>query len=492
MRDGVTHGIRRASASVHYLVPNSTTPARPAQWPGDAASGRLIARVALAIALGIGALVSQPSVAMSQPAELAGASSRVTDMREMAMFHNSNTFVWIRATDAGMVLVYASVNFRNAFAQPIALTADEADKWAAVAEPLTADSLRFMAARRERPDTTSTRDDLALGDFVLLSRPGTDPPSLTVKIGALGPGGVTTTFLAPNLGSLAEAVHDAAQAAREMAANRAADSTARAASLAAASMPAQPAPLAVAEPAPAPADSSSPAPVIPVVPATDPSTLASLAAPVVMAPAVNLAQRPVPAPVKVRVKAYVVSPSHAAPPSARTTVVSVRSAPQPAMVAIVATTTPVIPPAPAAPALATPAPATALATPAPAAPVAPKTVAAAPAPPPARALSDSEALSDGGLSDDEFTTEVHRRESSMTACYAQYGLSANPALRGRVTVRISLSDSGEVMRATVVDRSWTAAVPTEVESCIVHRVFVWHFPVARRSSIHDYTVVFGH
>jgi hypothetical protein len=127
-----------------------------------------------------------------------------------------------------------------------------------------------------------------------------------------------------------------------------------------------------------------------------------------------------------------------------------------------------------------------------AAPVAPKTVAAAPTPPPARALSDSGALSDGGLSDDEFTTEVHRRESAMTACYSQYGLSANPALRGRVTVRISLSDSGEVMRATVVDRSWTAAVPTEVESCIVHRAFVWHFPVARRSSIHDYTVIFGH
>ena len=120
------------------------------------------------------------------------------------------------------------------------------------------------------------------------------------------------------------------------------------------------------------------------------------------------------------------------------------------------------------------------------------TVAVVPAPPAARSLSDSGALSDGGLSDDEFTTEVHRRESAITACYSQYGLSANPALRGRVTVRISLSDSGEVMRATVVDRSWSAAVPTEVESCVVHRVFVWHFPVARRSSIHDYTVVFGH
>jgi hypothetical protein len=416
-------------------------------------------------------------VATSQQAELAGSSSRVTDMREMAMFHNSNAFVWIRATDAGTVLVYASVNFRNAFAQPVALTANEADRWAAMAEPLTADSLRIMAAGRDRPDTTSTRDDLALGDFVLLSRPGTDPPSLTVMIGALRPGGVTTTFLAPTLESLAHAIREAAQAARAMAANRAADSTATAASLAAASMPVQQAPLAVAEPTPTPADSSSSAPLIPVVPAADPRALASLAAPVAPAPAANLAQRPLPAPAKVRVKAYAAAGSQVVPPSARTTAVNVRSAPQPATVAIVATTTPVIPAAPAAAA--------------PAAPVAPKPVAAAPASPPTPALSDSAALSDGGLSDDEFTTEVHRRESSMTACYAQYGLSANPALRGRVTVRISLSDSGEVMRATVVDRSWSAAVPTEVEACIVHRVFVWHFPVARRSSIHDYTMVFG-
>ena len=113
------------------------------------------------------------------------------------------------------------------------------------------------------------------------------------------------------------------------------------------------------------------------------------------------------------------------------------------------------------------------------------------APAVAHVLTDSAALADGGLSDDEFATEAHRRQSSMTACFTQYGLGVNPALHGRVTVRISLSDSGEVMRATVVDRSWSAAVPTEVESCIVHRVFVWHFPVARRSSIHDYTLTFG-
>jgi len=430
------------------------------------------------------------------------------------MFHNSNVFVWIRATDEATVLVYASADYRNAFAQPVVISADEADHWAALAEPLTADSLRIMAARRDRPDTTPTRSELAAGDILLWSRPRTDPPSLTVKVGALGPGAVSTTFLASALGSLVPALREAANAAREMAANRAADSTARAASLAAATMPVQPpVPLAAAQPevvaANAPVDGpvdgpAATAEALPVVPTADLRPTLTLAGPGAAAPAANLAQRSLLSPAAVRVKAYAVTGTHVAPPTARTTTIPVRSAPQSSTVAIVATTTPVIPSAPpvqAAPALApqpvsapviaqATAPAMAQVT-APAIAAAPAAASAPSASAVAHVLADSAALADGGLSDDEFATEAHRRQSSMTACFTQYGLVANPALHGRVTVRISLSDSGEVMRATVVDRSWSAAVPTEVESCIVHRVFVWHFPVARRSSIHDYTLTFG-
>ncbi len=405
------------------------------------------------------------------------------------MFHNSNVFVWIRATDEATVLVYASADYRNAFAQPVVISADEADYWAALAEPLTADSLRIMAARRDRPDTTPTRSELAAGDILLFSRPRTDPPSLTVKVGALGPGAVTTTFLAPALGSLVPALREAANAARDMAANRAADSTARAASLAAATMPVQPpVPLAAAQPeavaANTPADGpAATADVLPVVPNADLTAdlraTVILAGPGAAAPAANLAQRSLPSPAAVRVKASAITGTHTAPPAARSTAIPVRSAPQSSTVAIVATTTPVIPPAPPA-----------QVPPAPLAPQ-PASASAPSAPAVAHALADSAVLADGGLSDNEFATEAHRRQSSMTACFTQYGLGVNPALHGRVTVRISLSDSGEVMRATVVDRSWSAAVPTEVESCIVHRVFVWHFPVARRSNIHDYTLTFG-
>jgi type II secretory pathway pseudopilin PulG len=490
-------------------------------------------RVLLILGTAIATLASWPRMAAPQSAGLAHPASRVTDMREMAMFHNSNVYVWIRATDDGTVLVYASSGFRNAFAQPVTLTADEADRWAALAEPLMADSLR-VTVRRERPDTTSSRDQLAFGDFVILSRPRMDPPTLTLKIGELSPNAVTTTFLAPALAPVVPAIREAAQAAREMAASRAADSTARAAALAAATAPTPPVtpaparetvtaamapptvPLAPALPPASPAESPEPAPTVPASPiaqplvaptATVPTTAittpsvdaapsVAMATPVVptvdlrslptMTPltaralAPNVSQRPVPPSVAVRVTAppprpAVSTPTIAAAPALvrdtarpatpRPTTVTVRMPQQTTTVGIVATTTPVIPPPPA------------------------------PAPPASRSTglsADSSAAVEGGLSDAEFSTEARRRESSMTACYAQYGLSINPSLSGHITVRISLSDSGEVMRATVVDRSWSAAVPTDVESCIVHRVFVWHFPVARRSSTHDYSVTFGH
>lgn len=510
-------------------------------------------RVLLTIGTAIATLAIWPRLAAPQSAGLAHTASRVTDMREMAMFHNSNVYLWIRATDEGTVLVYASSGFRNAFAQPVTLTADEADRWAALAEPLMADSLRVTAMRRERLDTTSTRDQLAFGDFVLLSRPHMDPPTLTVKIGELSPNAVTTTFFAPALGPVVPAIREAARAAREMAASRAADSTARVATLEAATAPPQatvaqtaagptgtgspsaaaptppvtPAspretviaavapptvPLAPALPPPSPAESPEPMPTVPaspiaqpwvapssaaptaaiatptvtaapsvavataVVPAVEARSLPTMMPPTATAPAPNVSQRLVPPAATVRVSAPATTPSSptvaaapalvrdtARPATARATTVNVRIPPHPTTVAIVATTTPVIPPPPA--------------------PSASRSTGLS---------ADSSAAVEGGLSDDEFSTETHRRESSMMACYAQYGLSINPSLRGHITVRISLSDSGEVMRATVVDRSWSAAAPTDVESCIVHRVFVWHFPVARRSSIHDYSVTFGH
>jgi hypothetical protein len=95
------------------------------------------------------------------------------------------------------------------------------------------------------------------------------------------------------------------------------------------------------------------------------------------------------------------------------------------------------------------------------------------------------------LSDAVFEAEVRRREPALHSCYTQYGLPNNPTLSGHITIHVSLSDSGEVMRATVADRSWTASAGSSVESCVVHRVFVWHFPVALHSSMHDFTVSFG-
>lgn len=430
-----------------------------------------------------------PQRAVAQSVAPVLGPSRVTDMREMAMIQNSNVYLWIRATDEGTVLVYASSGFRNAFAQPVTLTAEEADRWAAVAAPLMADSLQLTATSRERPDTTSARDEMAFGDFVLITRPHTNPPTLVVNVGVLGPNVVTTTFFSPSLRPLVPAIREAARAAREMAANRAVDSTARAASLAAAMIPSpsvvSPPALAAATPSVAPGAPTDSAP--PAVPAVDPRSSLTLAPPAATAPAPNLVQRPVAplAAVRVRARAATQSGVRATPVSAPT--------PQTAgtISIVAATATPVAAAPAAAPVAAAPS--------AQAAPPAAPLVARPPPPVASQPTRETPSASaplvdpvDGGLSDDEFMTETHRREPAVTACYAQYGLGANPSLSGHFTVRISLSDSGEVMRATVVDRSWNAATPAEVESCVVHKVFVWRFPAARRSSIHDYTMSFGH
>jgi hypothetical protein len=55
---------------------------------------------------------------------------------------------------------------------------------------------------------------------------------------------------------------------------------------------------------------------------------------------------------------------------------------------------------------------------------------------------------------------------------------------------VSLSDSGEVMRAIVSDRSWSEATGAKLESCIVHHVLVWRFPGARRGSTREFTLAF--
>src|SRR5208283_5571823 len=56
--------------------------------------------------------------------------------QETAALRWGTRFVWFRPTDAGTVQVFASAGYRNAFAQPVTISADDADRWAGLADQL--------------------------------------------------------------------------------------------------------------------------------------------------------------------------------------------------------------------------------------------------------------------------------------------------------------------------------------------------------------------
>ena len=73
---------------------------------------------------------------------------------------------------------------------------------------------------------------------------------------------------------------------------------------------------------------------------------------------------------------------------------------------------------------------------------------------------------------------VRSRESQLRYCYQEFGLKANPALAGTVTVAISLTGSGDVTGVNVANRTWSGPGAAESESCIRNKIRQWRFPAA--------------
>lgn len=71
---------------------------------------------------------------------------------------------------------------------------------------------------------------------------------------------------------------------------------------------------------------------------------------------------------------------------------------------------------------------------------------------------------------------VRSREPQLRFCYTEFGLKANPNLRGSVTVNIVVSGSGAVSGANVAGRTWSGAGASEAESCIRQKIRSWRFP----------------
>ncbi len=75
-------------------------------------------------------------------------------------------------------------------------------------------------------------------------------------------------------------------------------------------------------------------------------------------------------------------------------------------------------------------------------------------------------------------TQVRDHQSQLRFCYDEYGLAANPALAGSVTVALTLTGPGGVSDAMITGRTWSGAGVDATESCIVQRAKSWRFPAS--------------
>lgn len=459
--------------------------------------------------------------------------------QETATLHWGGTVVWLRATDEANVLVFASPGYRNAFARPTILSADEADQWATLIERLEAPPTARSTGLRV---TDSTRAALAEGDLLIEPAPSTAGAALRMRLSATRPDGITTMLFPDGAPAAAAALHDAARVARHLH-----DTVLAAAGSAA---------------IPAPAPSASPTITTASRPIAPPAVPPSVAGPAVVAPTTNA---PPVAPTQLAAAVPATPPQPAAPsmaaapttaPPAVAThgptvrVVAVQSAPPAAAAPTIqitgpaSTTTPsaapvsTVPSAPSVPAAvpaevaaatpaSTPVAAGASVTPAPAspprlrvarpsfvAPVPPRQATAPAAPVTAAAPATTPAVpattahpsvlaavtirtnttrltQRNGVDNATVMNLVRQWQPDLTYCYTEYGLRNHPGLYGSVLVRMTIAPQGTVSHVEVARRKWSDDGATEVEACVRSRVAAWYFPPAAVSSVHQFPLTFS-
>ena len=138
--------------------------------------------------------------------------------KETAELHWGATVVWFRATDSGSVQVFASPGFRNPFAHPVTVSAEDMDRWAEFAQRLVVLS---GAASAANPDSTPPAADtahmiLGAGDVTLETASDQEGPALRMNIGANRQDGQTAMLFADGAPTAAAALHDAAHTARSL------------------------------------------------------------------------------------------------------------------------------------------------------------------------------------------------------------------------------------------------------------------------------------
>ncbi len=373
--------------------------------------------------------------------------------QEIGTLHWGPAVVWLRATQTGQVELFASAGYRSAFVQPVMLSAEDAERWAAVLDRLASMPLADPAASAAPVTTTDTSHVvLSDGDLVLeMQPPGTSEAKLRVWVGASRPDAVVAVVIPEGAAESARMLRDATRVARGM----------RDAALAAAPAPAQSAnpptaaPTDLASQQPRPSAPPSPPAATTVAIARQTTTVVGFDAP--PAPVARTAHAHATA-LSVLKTTTTTTPTHFASP-ALATVTTVNRAPQHAHE--VALATPVV----------------ARTT----APAATRTVAATKA-------GDPDA---GGVNDVTVQNLVAQWRPDLMYCYTQFGLREHTALAGTVVVRFALSPNGAVGHSVIDSRSWNGVGGADVETCIRTRVAAWHFPPASAGSMHEFSLEFA-
>jgi hypothetical protein len=449
-------------------------------------------RLTCAWRVAIGALAVCSVHAASSTDEL-GAQAPSTG-QEVGMAHWGSTYVWLRVTETGLVEVYASTGYRNAFVQPVALTASDVDRWASSLDQLAEPTDAHPASMTSDGTLRGTDDDghvvLGGGDLVLEVVPALgSEPKLRVWVGATRPDAVVALVVPEAAPDGALMLREAARRARNVAG-----------ATLGASAPSTPASTATEiEPA-APQTTS-----ITVAAATPPVAASARPMESTDAPMSVVEQPSVPTPV---LPAGGESATPLASASTSTPLVSTRTtttvaslkAPGAHVVPVhgshdsalpvLRTTTTTKPLHVAASGLANV-----------------RTVNDAPENESVRQHSSTAARSAShtsrstatsaptdearGVDDATVQNLVGQWRPDLMYCYTQYGLREHTALTGALVVRFALSPDGSVGHSLIGSRKWSGDGGAEVESCIRSRVAAWRFPPARAGSIHTFSLEFA-
>jgi hypothetical protein len=86
---------------------------------------------------------------------------------------------------------------------------------------------------------------------------------------------------------------------------------------------------------------------------------------------------------------------------------------------------------------------------------------------------------------------VRQWQSQLQLCYTDFGIKQNHELAGTVTVRVSISSTGEVAAVEIPQHHWSSAAGVApVEACIRSKVRSWLFPAASLGSSHEFRLIF--